>query len=258
MRNYRSTPQIIDVANSVFAKNAAGVRLDAQSPSGVPVRFVAHPDDMAEAVAIAAEARRLRDGGMPWSNMAVLFRINAQAEPLQEAFGAAGIPYTLRGVEGFFQRAEVQQAVALLRAAARAATGDERPLPEEVRGILSGMGYTDEPPPGARSARDRWESLRALVAMAEETPRTELAAFVTELAQRAENAHAPVADGVVLVVDPRRTPRRAAQQVVNSLKQARIPILGLVANRTATPDKTHYGRYESGPDFRQGPAEVSG
>jgi DNA helicase-2/ATP-dependent DNA helicase PcrA len=61
------------------------------------------------------------------------------------------------------------------------------------------MGYTDAPPPGARSARDRWESLRALVAMAEETPSgTELATFVTELAQRAENAHAPVADGVVL------------------------------------------------------------
>ena len=65
--------------------------------------------------------------------------------------------------------------------------------------MLSGMGYTDTPPPGARSARDRWESLRALVAMAEETPSdTELSAFVTELAQRADNAHAPVADGVVL------------------------------------------------------------
>jgi DNA helicase-2/ATP-dependent DNA helicase PcrA len=129
----------------------------------------------------------------------VLFRINAQAEPFQEAFGAAGIPDTLRGVEGFFQRAEVKQAVALLRAAARASAGDDRPLPEEVRGVLSGMGYTDAPPPGARSARDRWESLRALVAMAEETPSgTELATFVTELAQRAENAHAPVADGVVL------------------------------------------------------------
>jgi DNA helicase-2/ATP-dependent DNA helicase PcrA len=154
---------------------------------------------MAEATAIAAEARRLHASGMPWSDIAVLFRINAQAEPFQEAFGAAGIPYTLRGVEGFFQRAEVKQAVALLRAAARTATGDGRPLPEEVRGVLTGMGYTDEPPPGAREARDRWESLRALVAMAEEMPPgAELPTFVAELAQRSESAHAPVADGVVL------------------------------------------------------------
>lgn len=198
VRNYRSTPQIIEVANAVFPTSAAGVRLSAQAPAGVPVSFRPQADDMAEADAIAAEARRLHDGGMPWSNMAVLFRINAQAEPFQEAFGAAGIPYTLRGVEGFFQRAEVQQAVALLRAAARAATDGERPLTDEVRNILSGMGYTDAPPPGARSARDRWESLRALVAMAEERPSDSgLAEFVTELAQRAENAHAPVADGVV-------------------------------------------------------------
>jgi DNA helicase-2/ATP-dependent DNA helicase PcrA len=199
VRNYRSTPQIIEVANAVFPRSAAGVRLDAQSAAGVPVRFSPHADDASEADAIAGAARRLHEGGTPWSNIAVLFRINAQAEPLQEAFGAAGIPYTLRGVEGFFQRAEVKQAVALLRAAARAATDDERPLPAEVRDVLTGMGYTDTPPPGAGSARDRWESLRALVAMAEEAPSdSNLVAFVTELAQRAENAHAPVGDGVVL------------------------------------------------------------
>jgi DNA helicase-2/ATP-dependent DNA helicase PcrA len=199
VRNYRSTPQILEVANSVFASGSAGVRLDAQLPAGPAVRFSAHTDDAAEAAAVAAEARRLRDGGMPWSNIAVLFRINAQAEPFQEAFGAAGIPYTLRGLEGFFQRAEVQQAIALLRAAARASVGDEGPLPHEVRAVLSGMGYSDVPPAGSGATRDRWESLRALMAMAEQMPSdSELDGFVVELAQRSENAHAPVADGVVL------------------------------------------------------------
>jgi succinoglycan biosynthesis transport protein ExoP len=66
-----------------------------------------------------------------------------------------------------------------------------------------------------------------------------------------------LADGVVLVVDPRRTPRRAAQQVVTALNQARIPILGLVANRTAAPDHASYSRYDTGPDSRPGPAEVT-
>ena len=66
-----------------------------------------------------------------------------------------------------------------------------------------------------------------------------------------------LADGVILVVDPRRTPRRAAQQVVSLLRQARIPILGLVANRTASPEKSSYSRYDPVTDSVSGPAEGS-
>ena len=199
VRNYRSTPQIVSVANAVFPRGSDGVQLSAQSPPGEPPRFTAHPDDAGEARAIAAEAARLHQRGVAWSEMAVLFRINAQAEPLQEAFGEAEIPYTLRGVEGFFQRAEARQAVALLRAAARAAPDDAGPLLDEVRGVLSSMGYTDAPPQGAGAVRDRWESLQALISMAASMPeRASMDDFVTELAQRAEHAHAPVSDGVVL------------------------------------------------------------
>jgi DNA helicase-2/ATP-dependent DNA helicase PcrA len=199
VRNYRSTPQIIGVANAVFPRTSDGVQLTAQSAAGEAPRFSAHADDAAEARAIAAEAARLHQQGTPWSQMSVLFRINAQAEPLQEAFGEAEIPYTLRGVEGFFQRAEVRQAVALLRAAARAAATDAGPLVDEVRAVLSSMGYSDDPPHGAGAVRDRWESLRALVTMAESLPAVAgMDAFVTELAHRAEHAHAPVGDGVVL------------------------------------------------------------
>ena len=199
VRNYRSTPQIIGVANAVFPRGSDGVQLTAQSPAGEPPRFSGHVDDAAEARAIAAEALRQHQRGVPWSQMAVLFRINAQAEPLQEAFGEAEIPYTLRGVEGFFQRAEVRQAVALLRAAARAAAVDSGPLLDEVRGVLSSMGYSDEPPHGAGAVRDRWESLRAVVSMAASMPEgASMDEFVAELAQRAEHAHAPVSDGVVL------------------------------------------------------------
>ena len=199
VRNYRSTPQIVSVANAVFPRGSDGVQLSAQSPPGEAPRFTAHPDDASEARAIAAEAARLHQRGLAWSEMAVLFRINAQAEPLQEAFGEVEIPYTLRGVEGFFQRAEVRQAVALLRAAARAAAVDAGPLLDEVRGVLSSMGYTDAPPHGAGAVRDRWESLQALISMAASMPeRASMDDFVTELAQRAEHAHAPVSDGVVL------------------------------------------------------------
>jgi len=61
------------------------------------------------------------------------------------------------------------------------------------------MGYTDAPPQGAGAVRDRWESLQALISMAASMPeRASMGDFVTELAQRAEHAHAPVSDGVVL------------------------------------------------------------
>ncbi|HUP99050.1 MAG TPA: ATP-dependent DNA helicase UvrD2 [Aeromicrobium sp.] len=199
VRNYRSTPQIVGVANAVFPRSAEGVQLTAQSPAGDPPRFAAYTDDAAEARAIAAEVARLHQRGTPWSQMAVLFRINAQAQPLQEAFGEAEIPYTLRGVEGFFQRAEVRQAVALLRAAARAAPPDAGVLVDEVRAVLSSMGYSDEPPHAAGAVRDRWESMRALISMATSMPEgAAMDAFVTELAHRADHAHAPVSDGVVL------------------------------------------------------------
>jgi DNA helicase-2/ATP-dependent DNA helicase PcrA len=198
VRNYRSTPEVVGVANAVFPRGAEGVQLAAQSPHGEAPRFTAHADDASEARAIAAEAARLHQRGTPWSQIAVLFRINAQAEPLQQAFGEAEIPYTLRGVEGFFQRAEVRQAVALLRAAARAAA-DGGPLVGEVRAVLSSMGYTDDPPHASGAVRDRWESMRALVSMATSMPEdADLDAFVTELAHRADHAHAPVGDGVVL------------------------------------------------------------
>jgi DNA helicase-2/ATP-dependent DNA helicase PcrA len=61
------------------------------------------------------------------------------------------------------------------------------------------MGYSDEPPHGAGAVRDRWESLRAVVSMAASMPAgASMDDFVAELAQRAEHAHAPVGDGVVL------------------------------------------------------------
>ena len=199
VRNYRSTPQIVSVANAVFPRGSDGVQLSAQSPPGEAPRFTAHPDDAARRAPSRPKRPVSHQRGVAWSEMAVLFRINAQAEPLQEAFGEAEIPYTLRGVEGFFQRAEVRQAVALLRAAARAAAVDAGPLLDEVRGVLSSMGYTDAPPHGAGAVRDRWESLQALISMAASMPeRASMDDFVTELAQRAEHAHAPVSDGVVL------------------------------------------------------------
>ena len=111
-------------------------------------------------------ARLLADG-TPASEIAVLYRTNAQSEPLEQALADAGIPYLVRGGERFFARKEVRDAVLLLRGAARA-TAEDAALGEAVRGVLATLGWSAEPPAGAGAVRDRWESLQALVALADD------------------------------------------------------------------------------------------
>lgn len=204
VRNYRSTPQIVAVANSVFARTrGTGVVLQPQRESGDPVTYIGFPDEPAEAQAVANEIALLRKRGIAYRDMAVLYRINAQSEAYEEALGEHGIPYTLRGGEGFFRRAEVRQAVAMLRADVQSTAADAHDeLVDHVRNILAGIGYSDNAPAGAGEVRNRWESLHAIVSMTRdvvaEQPDAGMPELVADLQRRADAAHAPAADGVTL------------------------------------------------------------
>ena len=153
---------------------------------------------------VAEQAKRLIDEGVPASEIAVLFRTNGQSEAFETALTTAGIGYLLRGGERFFSRAEVRDGILQLRAAARAAqdlTGAD--VIQRVKDVLSSLGYTDEPPAGSGAHRERWESLRALVHLAEQLADTRGAEFtltelVAELDERAEHQHAPAVQGVTL------------------------------------------------------------
>jgi DNA helicase-2/ATP-dependent DNA helicase PcrA len=136
----------------------------------------------------------LADGRSP-RDVAVLFRINAQSAVLEEAFAEAGIPVLLRGSERFFDRPEVREAVTRIRGAARADGGAGV---DQVRAVLSAMGWSDEPPTSAGAVRERWESLAALVTLADESAPLSLADFVTVLDARAQAQHAPIGEGVTL------------------------------------------------------------
>ncbi|WP_408898820.1 ATP-dependent DNA helicase UvrD2 [Nocardioides sp. R1-1] len=204
VRNYRSTPQVVETANSLLAGTAsAGVELRSQQGSGSPVRFSGEPDEVAEARSVADRILRLHRAGTPYGEMAVLFRINAQSETFEDALADRGIPYIVRGAARFFERREVREAVTRLRGAARSGEGDGVPWLEAVKGVLGGMGWTAEPPTSRGQVRDRWESFQALADQAEEfaTERgveASVTAFVEELDRRAAEQHAPSADGVTL------------------------------------------------------------
>src|SRR6185437_13620236 len=119
--------------------------------------------------------------GVPLREMAVLFRVNAQSEVYEAALAAANIPYVVRGGERFFERPEVREAVVRLRGATKAANPPEGALPAVVTEVLEAVGLTADPPASAGAARERWEALRALVGLAEETPDATLLDFVDEL-----------------------------------------------------------------------------
>ncbi|GII80921.1 DNA helicase [Sphaerisporangium rufum] len=200
VRDYRSTPQVVGLANGLLAGARTPHRLElvAQRPDGPPPVFTECEDEPAEAETVARQVKELIAAGVPAREIAVLFRVNAQSEVYEQAFGAAGISYLLRGAERFFERPEVRQAVVLLRGAARSAGAGE-PLAQAVHDILSGVGLTPEPP-GGGGARERWESLKALADLAEDLAAEggDLPRFVAELERRATEQHAPPMEGVTL------------------------------------------------------------
>jgi DNA helicase-2/ATP-dependent DNA helicase PcrA len=204
VRNYRSTPEVVDAANTLLAGSLSqGVELRAQRPSGPTVMYSPRPDEVAEAEAVAASIVRLRDAGRSLGQVAVLFRINAQSESFEEALSARGIPYVVRGAARFFDRPEVREAVTRLRGAARSgeAGDDAANIAGSVAAILAGMGWTVEAPTTRGQTRDRWESWQALVDQAIEFAGHDgatLNGFVDDLDRRAAEQHAPVADGVTL------------------------------------------------------------
>ncbi len=203
VRNYRSTPQVIEAANTLLKGSATtSVQLRAQNAAGPALSWREATDEVDEAEAVAQDVARLRDAGVPLREMAVLFRINAQSEAFEEALTARGIAYVVRGAARFFERQEVRQAVALMRGEARAGEGATDGLVDRVSAVLSGMGWSAEAPTARGQARDRWESLQALVSQAADHASTEvaptLAGFVAELDRRAHEQHAPVAEGVTL------------------------------------------------------------
>ncbi|HEY3995261.1 MAG TPA: ATP-dependent DNA helicase UvrD2 [Mycobacterium sp.] len=207
-RDYRSTPQVVSLANQVITAargRVAGskIHLIGQRQPGPAPSFHEHPDEPAEAAAVAASIARLIESGTAPSEIAVLYRVNAQSEIYEEALTEAGIAYQVRGGEGFFNRQEIKQALLALQRAAERAAGAavERPLPEVVRAILEPLGLTAEEPAGTR-ARERWDALTALAELVDDEvgqrPQLDLQGLLAELRLRADARHSPVVQGVTL------------------------------------------------------------
>jgi DNA helicase-2/ATP-dependent DNA helicase PcrA len=122
--NYRSTQIVLDAANGVIAENKGriGKTLVTRRQGGEQVTLVAAADERDEAEWVVRELKRRSEAG-DWhaTEMAVLYRTNAQSRALEEAFRRAGLPYRLIGATSFYDRREVKDLLAYLRLVANPA-----------------------------------------------------------------------------------------------------------------------------------------
>ena len=116
-QNYRSTGRILACANGVIAKNPhrKSKQLWTSAGEGAPVKVAALAGEEEEARHVADRIVRGRAEGRPWSHFAVLYRLNAQSRPIEEALREASVPYRVSGGPAFFDRAEVRDLLAYLK-----------------------------------------------------------------------------------------------------------------------------------------------
>ena len=116
-RNYRSFGNILDTANELISHNQKrlGKNLTTDAGAGEPVRVHEATSDFAEAQWFVEEAQQLHRDGIPRSDIALLYRSNAQSRVLESALFNAGMPYKVYGGLRFFERAEVKHALSYLR-----------------------------------------------------------------------------------------------------------------------------------------------
>jgi DNA helicase-2/ATP-dependent DNA helicase PcrA len=198
-QNYRSTPAIIESANRLMRGRPGALSLHAapDAAKGPVPASSTHNNDSQEARAVAQAIKaEIKDGTKP-EQIAVLYRINVQAAALEAALNDANVPCVLRGSTRFFDLREVKEAIMMIKGASISITGE--PLFKTISDVLRSLGWTQEAPETRGAVRDRWESLNALMGLAEEAPpSTTLKQFVTDLLERQAGQHEPTMSAVTL------------------------------------------------------------
>ena len=202
--SYRSSPQVIDTANRLLARKTSGRRapLVTRLPEGPPPRFREFADATGEVDAVVESVAGLLAGGTAPREIAICYRVNSQSEAFEAALRDAGVPFIVRGEAGFFERPEIRQALAALRAASgrpappgpppvagaepAAPTRADRAVEQVLRERLS---FHPRRPPAGEAARERWRNLVTLLDVAamlvQADPETTYDAVVSDLSRRA-------------------------------------------------------------------------
>ena len=196
-QNYRSTQTILTAANAVIERNEGRPAKRLWSDAGDGELIVGYVADTEheEAQFVASEIDRLVDAGMKYSDMAVFYRTNAQSRAFEEVFIRVGLPYKVVGGVRFYERREIRDAIAYLRAIANQADDvsvrrilnvPKRGIGDRAESLVDSFAAAERIPFGV--ALDRVDDIAGLA------PRSakQLRAFAAMMAEH----RALVADGV--------------------------------------------------------------
>ncbi len=235
VRNYRSTPQVLAMANRLLAADGRGKRLVATRPGGAEPMIARHRSAQDELDALTAwVGARIRSGTAP-AEIAVLVRMNAQLVPLEAALTRAGIAYQVRGVP-FYARPEVRGALAVLRRMAGSPGSAARTRGTELASEVEArwrrdLGLEDDEAAGRErgdEARERQASLDTLLAIVEAAvaadPAADAALVLAELEARAAAEREGAADGVNLLTYHRAKGLEWDAVALPSLEEGLLPI----------------------------------
>ncbi|REK34864.1 MAG: DNA helicase PcrA [Actinobacteria bacterium] len=228
-QNYRSTETILNAANSVIANNTSRTPKNLWSDRGqgeAIIRYEAE-DEHDEAGFVVDEIERLQKQGFNLADIAVFYRTNAMSRVIEDVFVRRGIPYTVVGSVKFYDRKEIKDAVAYLRAIIN--PDDEVSVKRIINEPRRGIGAT------TLAHVDRFAQANGIT-FADALRR------VTEISQLNSRAHSAVAE-FVAILDLIRD--KAKEFGVEGAVQAVLDDTGLVASLDAEKTIEAMGRVEN-------------
>jgi DNA helicase-2/ATP-dependent DNA helicase PcrA len=193
-QNYRSSPEIVHVANAIVPDSPFEVV--SAAPSGNPPVLVHAATDAEEAKAVAHRIRAQIESGVRPEDIAILYRINSQSIVIESALSEARVPFRVRGSR-FFEEQTVREAMLILRGTA--ASNPTQPARDAVDMILrEHFGWASKPPTNP-TERHSWNLLSAISDIANGLPATATVTDISdELRRRTELDIEPALNAVTL------------------------------------------------------------
>ena len=239
--NYRSTPEVLALANRVLAagRTAANERTPGAAPRP-PKRLLASrgagpapeiggfASEEAELGGITSAIRALAQAGTPHGSMAVLVRTNAQLPAIESALGGAGIPFHVRG-ERFFSRPEVRRAMRIAAALGRVENDGALPLVGRLAAAFEKeLGVRRDIVPTGETAGERHGAVVTLLELADDLvradPTADVAAFLAEVERRTAVEAGGQATGVELLTYHRAKGLEWDAVFLPALEEGTLPI----------------------------------